>query len=121
MDDGSSVSGQFYFAITPKACMAGGCLNYSMGCGPLSAFFDLWVDFLMNFKPFYLMADIGVDVGVRFTLDLWICTIYISVDISASVHLEGPPFHGYAHIDFWVFGFDIYFGNLYPSQTCRPN
>ncbi|KAL5371451.1 hypothetical protein DPSP01_014258 [Paraphaeosphaeria sporulosa] len=116
MDDGSSITGTAYFAITPRACMVGGSLNYTMSCGPLSAFFDAWADLLINFKPFYYMGDVGMDVGVRFTLDLWIVTIHISCDINAYLYIEGPPTHGYVHVDFWVFGFDIYFGSN-PSPT----
>lgn len=51
-----------------------------------------------------------VSVGVKFTLDLWLVTIRISVEIGAGLDLEGPPFGGVVHVDFWVFGFDIKFG-----------
>ena len=44
--------------------------------------------------PFYLVGDIGVDIGVGFTLDLWFITIHINVDINGNLHLEGPPMHG---------------------------
>ena len=57
------------------------------------------------------MAGIGVSVGVEFILDLWLVTIHISVEISARLHLQGPPFGGVVYVDFWVFGFDIPFGD----------
>ncbi|KAH6949755.1 hypothetical protein BKA56DRAFT_606801 [Ilyonectria sp. MPI-CAGE-AT-0026] len=110
IDDSLSITGEAYFAITPAVCMAGGRLDALLGLGPLSAWFEAWADFLINYRPLYYMGDVGVDVGVRFTLDLWICTIQINVDIGASLHIEGPSCHGYVHVDFWVFGFDIYFG-----------
>lgn len=112
--DSISIVGQSYFAITPKACMGGGSLQASLSLGPLYAYFDAWADFLMNYHPFYFVGDIGVTVGVQFTLDLWICTIHISIEIGASLHIEGPTVHGTVHVDFWVFGFDIDFGDDSP-------
>jgi hypothetical protein len=66
---------------------------------------------LINFSPFHFVGDISVSVGVQFTLDLWIATIHINIDIGAGLHLQGPPFGGYVHVDFWVFGFTIHFGD----------
>ncbi|KIV83365.1 hypothetical protein PV11_05397 [Exophiala sideris] len=106
-----TITGEAYFAVTAKACMGGGVLHALFSCGALSAHFDAWADFLIVYNPFYFQGDIGVDVGVSFTLDLWICTIHINVDIGASLFLEGPPFRGVVHVDFWVFGFDIHFGD----------
>ncbi|KAK6333228.1 hypothetical protein TWF718_011049 [Orbilia javanica] len=110
LDDHLSVSGEAYFAITPKVCMGGGRLHAALSLGPLYAFFDAYVDFLINFKPFHFQAEGGVSVGVRFTLDLWLVTIRISVEIGATLKLRGPPMGGVVHVDFWVFGFDIGFG-----------
>ncbi|KAF3288811.1 hypothetical protein TWF970_005865 [Orbilia oligospora] len=110
LDDHLSVSGEAYFAITPKVCMGGGRLHAALSLGALYAFFDAYVDFLINFKPFHFQAEGGVSVGVRFTLDLWLVTIRISVEIGATLKLRGPPMGGIVHVDFWVFGFDIGFG-----------
>lgn len=74
--------------------MGGGMLMAYFECGPLSAHFDAWADFLMNFSPFHYQASIGVSIGVEFSLDLWICTIHISADINATLDLHGPPFGG---------------------------
>ncbi|KAF8457871.1 hypothetical protein BDZ91DRAFT_629347, partial [Kalaharituber pfeilii] len=65
-----SITGQAYFAITPKVCMAGGLLHASLSVGVLKAFFDAFADFLINYHPFAFYAQGGVSVGVRFTLDL---------------------------------------------------
>ena len=110
--DGSiSISGQAYFAITPKVCMGGGRLDLSMSVGPLGAWFDAFADFLINYKPFHFIAEGGLSVGVSFTLDLWIVTIHINVEIGATIFIAGPPMYGTVHVDFWVFGFDINFGS----------
>ncbi|KAF5598045.1 hypothetical protein FPCIR_3318 [Fusarium pseudocircinatum] len=110
-----SVKGEAYFAITPKICMGGGKIRAALSVGPLYAWFDAFMDFLMNFEPFYFQMTARVSVGVRFTLDLWLVTIRISVEISAGLDLMGPPFGGIVHVDFWVFGFDIKFGSSPPA------
>ncbi|KAK6349287.1 hypothetical protein TWF730_010037 [Orbilia blumenaviensis] len=110
LDDHLSVSGEAYFAITPKICMGGGRLHAALSLGALYAYFDAYVDFLINYKPFHFQAQGGISVGVRFTLDLWLVTIRIAVEIGATLKLAGPPMGGVVHVDFWVFGFDIEFG-----------
>lgn len=112
-----SITGQAYFAITPNVAMAGGALHAYMGIGVLEAFFDAWIDFLINFKPFWFLGSGGVSVGVRFSLDLLFVTIHISVEIGATLTVYGPPIGGICHVDFWVFGFDIHFGAGQGSGT----
>ncbi|KAJ4294658.1 hypothetical protein N0V88_004887 [Collariella sp. IMI 366227] len=111
LDSALSIKGEAYFAITPSVCMAGGRLDASLSLGPLSAWFDAYADMLINYKPFFFTADGGISVGVGFALDLWICTIHISCEIAANLHLQGPPLSGTVYVDFWVFGFSIDFGN----------
>ncbi|KAI0117296.1 hypothetical protein F4814DRAFT_415811 [Daldinia grandis] len=108
---GLTVSGQSYFAITPKACMAGGRLHAAFSAGPLSAWFDAFADFLINYKPFYFNMQAGLSVGVGFSIDIWFIHIRISVEIGAQLYLWGPPIAGRIHVDFWIIGFDINFGN----------
>jgi hypothetical protein len=106
-----SLRGEAYFACTPDVCMGGGRWGVSLSVGVLEAWYEFWADFLVTLKPFYFIANGGVDVGVSFTLDLWLITIHISVEIGATIYVEGPPIHGTVHVDFWVFGFDIDFGD----------
>ncbi|KPM41440.1 hypothetical protein AK830_g5109 [Neonectria ditissima] len=106
-----SITGSAYFAITPKVAMAGVQLHASLTIGVLHAFLDAWADFLINYRPFMFTATAGVAVGVRFTLDKWFVTIHINVQIGARLFLQGPPFKGICHVDFWLFGFDIAFGS----------
>lgn len=105
-----SVIGESYFAITPKVCMAGVRLHATLSLGPLVAYFDAHADFLINFDPFHFVADVGVSVGVRYTLDMWLVSTSISVELDARLHLVGPPFSGRLHVDFRVIGFNIDFG-----------
>ncbi|OAP61482.1 hypothetical protein AYL99_03685 [Fonsecaea erecta] len=109
-DANINISGEAYFAITPVVCMAGGRLHVSLQLGALYAYFDAWADLLINYKPFHYQAQGGVSVGVRFTLDLWLVSLSIAVDLGATLYLEGSPMSGKVHVDFWVFGFDVNFG-----------
>lgn len=110
LDSSLSIMGEAYFAITPKCCMGGGRLSASLRLGPLTAWFDAYADFLINYKPFYFMGDGGITVGVRCKIDLLITSFTIQVEIGAQLHLEGPPLCGRVHVDFWFMGFNIDFG-----------
>ncbi|KAK3694271.1 hypothetical protein B0T22DRAFT_66286 [Podospora appendiculata] len=110
-DDHVSIRGEAYFAITPKVMMAGGMLSITMSCGNLSAWFNAWLDLLINYHPFKFVADGGVTIGVSYTLDLLFVSTNIKVQIGATLHIEGPPVRGVVHVDFWVFGFSIDFGS----------
>ncbi|KAA8652938.1 uncharacterized protein ATNIH1004_001847 [Aspergillus tanneri] len=116
-DTSISIRGEAYFAITPKVCMGGGRLDASLTLGALYAFFNAYADFLIKYNPFFFIADGGVSVGVRFTLDLWICTVHISIELSATLYIQGPPISGTVHVNFWVFGFDINFGSRDEHQN----
>ncbi|KAK6338299.1 hypothetical protein TWF730_002363 [Orbilia blumenaviensis] len=116
VSDSVTVTGQAYFAITPKVCMGGGSLHAALSLGPLGAYFDAYADFLINYKPFYFNASASVSVGVTFTLDLLITTIHINVELGATLDLMGPPLHGTVHVNFWVFGFSVNFGDQNPPD-----
>ncbi|KAI0890544.1 uncharacterized protein GGS22DRAFT_151195 [Annulohypoxylon maeteangense] len=107
---GLSISGQAYFAITPKCCMGGGRLHAAFRAGPIEAWFDAFVDVLINYKPFFFNAQGGISVGVRFNIDFLVVHTHISVEIGAQLYLWGPPVAGRVHVDFWIVAFDINFG-----------
>lgn len=106
-----SITGQAYFAITPKVCMGGGRLHASFSAGSIEAWFDAFVDFLINYKPFHFIAGSGICVGVQYNADAGLIHTHISAEISADLHLWGPPVAGRVHVDFWVMSFDINFGD----------
>lgn len=106
-----SISGQAYFAITPKACMGGGRLKAVFQAGPIKAWFDAWADFLINYKPFHFMAEAGISVGCEFEVDIGFVSFTLSVELGARLYLWGPPVAGRVHVDFWVASFDIDFGD----------
>ncbi|KAM0272282.1 hypothetical protein ACHAQH_008729 [Verticillium albo-atrum] len=117
-DASINITGGAYFAITPKMCMGGGSLHVTLTLGALYAYLDVFADFLVNYRPFLYQATGGVMVGVHYTLDLWLVTIPINVDLGAIITLQGPPLSGTVHVEFFVFGFDVKFGSQeYPKNT----
>lgn len=106
-----SITGGAYFAITPKICMGGGHLHASFHAGPITAWFDAFADFLINYKPFHFTAGAGIAVGVRYDLDALFIHTHVSAEISAELYLWGPPVAGRMHIDFWITSIDINFGD----------
>ncbi|GIZ45483.1 hypothetical protein CKM354_000864800 [Cercospora kikuchii] len=111
-----SIRGEAYFAITPQCCMGGGRLEVVFSAGLLCAYLTTYADFLIVYNPFYFMGEMGVCVGVRFTMDILFVTIHISVELNARLRLKGPEFGGSAYVDFWVFGFEVPFG----AEAKRP-
>ncbi|EXJ70275.1 uncharacterized protein A1O5_06343 [Cladophialophora psammophila CBS 110553] len=105
-----NITGEAYFAITPKVAMLGAMLHASLDVGPVSAYFDALFDAMINFYPVHYRADISISVGVKFQLDFLFVHIHVSCHVGAGLHIEGPDFGGKAHVDFYLFGFDIYFG-----------
>lgn len=110
VDDDLSIVGDAYFALTPKVCMGGGRLSAVFTSGGLVAHFDAWTDFLINFNPFHYSGDIGVMVGVAYTIHAWIIDYPISQELSATLNVQGPPFSGVLNVDFCGFGFSCHFG-----------
>ncbi|KAF8253308.1 hypothetical protein K440DRAFT_593079 [Wilcoxina mikolae CBS 423.85] len=110
LSDVLRIEGEAYFAVTPKVCMGGGRYSALFSAGPIEAHFEAWANFLVNFRPFFFMADIGVCVGVAFVLDIGIITIRIGAEISAMLFLQGPPFRGVVYVDLWVHNFSVSFG-----------
>ncbi|KAI9932538.1 hypothetical protein ASPWEDRAFT_100311 [Aspergillus wentii DTO 134E9] len=105
-----SITGEAYFAITPKACMGGGRLHASFSAGPIEAWFDAMADFLINYRPFTFTATISISVGVKYSIDALFVHTSVSAELGASLTLWGPPVAGKVHVDFWVSSFDIEFG-----------
>ena len=109
--DNIQMRGEGYYAITPKAVMGGAMIHVSLDVGPVSAHLDASFDALINFHPIHYMIDVHVSVGVSCNVDIGLIHIHISISIGADLHIEGPEFGGVAHVDFWFFGFDVYFGS----------
>lgn len=105
-----SITGQAYFAMTPKICMGGGHLNASFSAGPVRAWFDVFIDFLINYEPFHFAAIVAISVGIRSSIGCGILETCVSAEVGAQLTLWGPPLAGRVHVDCWVTSFDINFG-----------
>lgn len=106
-----SISGEAFFAITPKVCMGGGRLRASYSAGPIAAWFDAFANFLIQYQPFHFTAEAGVCIGASFNLDVWFIHIHISVEVSADLYLWGPPLAGIVSVNIKVAKFNIHFGD----------
>lgn len=115
------ITAELYYALTPSCLMAGGKLSATYLAGPIKAWFTAYADFLLSWKPFYYMADMGISIGVEATLriPLGFCTISISINVHLSVelHIWGPAFAGVIEVDLSVITFTIRFG---PDKSPPP-
>ena len=121
-----SVTGGLYFALTPRALMAGGAmravfqtsLDLSIATVDVKAWFLLGADFIVYWKPFHYSAHLYVDIGIDVVIHFF-GTHDIGFDAAADLQVWGPAFGGRAHITFTVIGirigFDIAFGSTAPT------
>ncbi|KAF5536846.1 hypothetical protein FNAPI_11620 [Fusarium napiforme] len=105
-----NITGGAYFTITPKMIMGGGSLHVTLSLGSLYAYLDAFADFLINYQPFMYRASGGITVGVHYTLDLWLVSIPINVNLGAVITFQGPPLSGQVYVNFYVFAFRVEFG-----------
>ncbi|HEX3424506.1 MAG TPA: DUF6603 domain-containing protein [Acidimicrobiales bacterium] len=114
------VKGGLYLALTPQLVMAGGFLDATWNSGPIQAWFKVYADFLIQWKPFHYDIWAGVNFGVEARVELAFVTVTISVSVSANLHLWGPDFCGVADIDLSVISFSISFGTGSSSDSPPP-
>ena len=97
-------------------CMAGGRLHAALAQGSLYAYFDTFVDLLINYEPFHFAAGARIFVGTTYTQDLLVISIPIHAEVAAALTLYGPPVSGRVFVDFWAFSFPIDFGSPKPVR-----
>jgi hypothetical protein len=135
ISDKLAMIGGAYLAITPTAMMAGAALQVTFNDGPLSAWLKASADAILYYKPFYLIAEAAISIGVSYRLDVLFIHKTISVEIGADFQLWGPPIGGRVHINWYIISFTIGFGadeqlpstiswdefkGLLPSKTEHP-
>ena len=64
--------------------------------GPVSAHLNAGFDALLEFHPLHYIIDIYVSVGVSCHVHVAFVSFDVSIDIGASLHIEGPEFGGIA-------------------------
>jgi hypothetical protein len=104
---GLAAKGSLYFALTPGELMAGGSLSITYHSGIVKAWFDAWVDILMQWKPYHYSFDMGINLGV--SVDLWLFTV--KLELGCDLRIWGPDFSGKARIHLWCVSFSISFGS----------
>ena len=113
VSDQLSIKGGAYFALTPSCVMGGGSLSMQFHSGNLTAWFDAYADFLIQWKPFYYLIDIGVNIGVSYRLHLLFTTVTIKIEVGADLTVWGPPTGGVVHVHLWCVSFTVSFGPSY--------
>jgi hypothetical protein len=93
--------------------MGGGSLDLQFQSGNLAAWFTAYADFLVQWKPFYYTADIGISIGVSYRVHLLFVTKTIKVELGADLNMWGPPTGGEVHIHLWIVSFTVSFGPSY--------
>ncbi len=106
-----TIKGDAYYALTPIALMAGGHLQASWHSGDLKAWFNIGVDFLIQWKPFHYEASAHLEIGASYTKTVLGITICISGSLGADLEIWGPDFAGRAHFKFGPIHFQVEFGN----------
>ncbi|MBL1102581.1 DUF6603 domain-containing protein [Streptomyces coffeae] len=103
------VKAEGYTALTPHALMFGGRLAASYTSGLLSAWFTAYLDVLVQWRPFYLDARLGIGIGVAFTIKVWFVKVRVSIEVGIDLALWTPPFGGRVTVKVWFvsFSFDI--------------
>lgn len=106
-----SVTGEAYLALTPSCLMAGLKLEAVYQSGRIGATFVAYADFIVAWAPFHYDARIGI--GLALTIRLWRT---FKLEISASLHVWGPPFGGTARVSLWIVSFTVEFGDRSGAQ-----
>jgi hypothetical protein len=104
------VAGEVYFALTPTCLMAGGRLSAVFEDGGLRAWFDAYAHFFIAWKPVQYDVEVGIRIGIGCRFSVLGIAVAFSIEMSAAVHLWGPPFAGKAVIDWTIVSFTVYFG-----------
>ncbi|WP_050503084.1 DUF6603 domain-containing protein [Streptomyces monomycini] len=114
-DNNIRVSAELYTALTPNAIMAGGRLEARYEKGLLSAWFTAYVHALVQWSPFHLEVNVGVRVGVAFTIKVWFVKVRVSIEVGVSIDLWTPPLGGRVNVKVWFVSFSFGFGASRPA------
>jgi hypothetical protein len=106
-----TIRGEMYYALTPTAIMAGGRWEVLFQMSMLSASFTLWADMLISWAPFQYYIDIGICIKISANIKILFIRIHFSIEMTAELHIWGPPFAGEAYVDWKIFSFTIPFGS----------
>lgn len=110
VSDAFFLKGSAYLAVTPAAVMLGTQAQAVWKQGRFSATFDLNMDLLAQWKPFYYSFSTQVLAQVAFEANILQVRRRIDLEVGAQLDIWGPSFSGKAAIDVKVFGMQFDFG-----------
>lgn len=96
-----------YFAITPRAMMAGASASLWGEVLGIEFGLDVYVDVLIEWDPFYIQGEMGVVVWVYFLG---------RHEIGAHLKMWTPPLGGHAVVDLDFISFEVVFGSARESR-----
>jgi hypothetical protein len=106
-----AVTGEAYLAITPSCVMAGQRLEAVFETDVILVTFVAYADFLIAWAPFHYDARIGIGISV---------TIQelrsFKLELTASLHIWGPPFAGTALVSLATISYSVEFGDQSGEQ-----
>ncbi len=114
---GVQIVGGAYFALTPSAVMAGGELSVTFTSGDLKAWAQASADFLIRWKPFSFAVSIAVSIGASYRLSIWGIHHTFTIELGASLDLQGMPIHGRAEIHWFIISFSVPIGTEPATQA----
>jgi hypothetical protein len=116
VDSSITISGNAYLAFTPSVMMMGGELSAVYQSGDLKAWFDAHADIIVQWKPFWFDADIGITIGASYRVDLLFTSFTVSVELGCDLQLWGPPTGGSVYVDWYIISFTVPFGASKSSE-----
>ena len=115
-----NIKGESYFALTNTCVMAGARFEATYGPDCIHVWFTAYTDFLLSWDPFYYDISIGIGVGAAFHMQICFIgcvNIDITISLSASLEVKGPPLHGEVTVDLAVASVTVAFG---PDPNPQP-
>lgn len=106
-----TISGEAYFAMTPKEIMAGYYMSADYSSGRLKAWFRLSLDAYIKYSPFSYDLAIVASLGASYRVGWGRLSKTFTIDISASIHLWGPPTGGIVKFRIWKLNIAVEFGD----------
>ncbi|MFD9389894.1 DUF6603 domain-containing protein [Streptomyces sp. NPDC060000] len=105
-----TISGNAYFALTPRAAMAGGGLDVRYKSGVVKAWCTATVDVLIEWNPFYIDVGMSLSIGVEGSVKVLFVRITVRLEVGVTLRIWGPPTGGEARVKVWFISFTIGFG-----------
>ncbi|MEO7216112.1 DUF6603 domain-containing protein [Mucilaginibacter sp.] len=114
--DELSISGEMYYALTPREIMAGGKWEIAYGLSFLSARVLIWADMMIKWAPFEYNLVAGIIVRIEANIKILFIHIHFKLQLACVIKIWGPPFAGELFVDWSIFSFTIGFGAGAPND-----